>query len=137
MVITTALMGTDSYKEDIMTSYIRYKYMGRDMIEWNIEEMTGYKPISTYYTDFGIAEWYGEDAIRDTYDRAIENWSDSIEWMTEIVMVLNWKIWEHYHGGNDKLARFYDELWREAQEEVYKRFDNDKEAMAYYYRTID
>ena len=120
-----------------MTSYIRYKYMGKDLIDWNIEAMTGYKPISTFYTDFGIAEWYGEDAIRDTYDRAIEYWADDIQWLTEIVMVLNWKIWEHFHGGNDKLGMLYDELWRKAEGEVIKRFSNDEEAMTYYYTTTD
>lgn len=120
-----------------MVQWIRYEYMGRDMIDWNIEEMTGYKPISTFYTDFGIAEWYGENAIRDTYERAVDGWKDSIEWLTEIVMVLNWKIWEHYHRDNDRLARLYDELWREAQGEVHKRFDGNDEAISYYYRTID
>lgn len=118
-----------------MASYIRYKYMGRDMIDWNIEEMTGYKPISTYYTDFGIAEWYGEDAIRDTYAMAVDNWGKSIEWMTEIVMVLNWKIWEHYHGGNDKLAKLYDELWRKAEDYVVKNFKGDD--LSYFYRVTD
>ena len=25
--------------------------------DWRIEELTGYKPISTFYTDFSIADW--------------------------------------------------------------------------------
>ena len=30
---------------------------------WTIEEMTGYKPISTFYIDFSIADMIGVDAI--------------------------------------------------------------------------
>lgn len=118
-----------------MASYIRYNYMGREMWDWNIEEMTGYKPVSTYYTDFGIAEAFGEDAIRDTYNMAVENWGKSIEWMTEITMILNWKIWEHYHRGNDGLARLYDELWRKAEDFVFKNFKGDD--LSYFYRVTD
>ena len=115
--------------------WIRYDYFGRPLIDWNIEEMCGYKPISTYYTDFGIAEWYGTDSIRETYDNAIENWGSDIKWVTEIVMVLNWKIWEHYHSGNEELARFYDGLWREAGEYVFNHFEGDD--ITYYLRTTD
>ena len=120
-----------------MAQYIRYNYMGREMIDWNIEEFCGYKPKTTFYTDFGIAEWFGEEAIRDTYERAVDGWKDNIEWLTEIVMVLNWKIWEHYHRGNEEMARLYDELWRDAQNEVHKRFAGNEEAMSYYYTTTD
>jgi hypothetical protein len=63
---------------------------------WNIEEMTGYKPRTTFYEDFSIADHFGGPAIRDTYSRAFNAWKNNIEYMTELVMVLNWKIWEHY-----------------------------------------
>ena len=80
--------------------------------DWNIEKITGYKPKTTYYMDFGISERFGESAVRDTYRRAFKCHHEDIEWMTEICMVLNWKIHEHY-GRNDKLAKLYNELWRE------------------------
>ena len=115
--------------------WIRYDYMGRKLIDWNIEEMCGYHPISTYYTDFGIAEWFGEDAIRETYTNAIANWGSDIKWATEIVMVLNWKIWEHYHAGNEKMARLYDSLWKEAVGYVLEHFEGDD--LIYYYTTTD
>ena len=37
---------------------------------WNIEAMTGYKPRTTFYEDFSIADAFGGTAIRDTYCRA-------------------------------------------------------------------
>ena len=37
---------------------------------WIIEEITGYKPITTLYTDFIIADKFGQRAIVDTYQIA-------------------------------------------------------------------
>ena len=37
---------------------------------WNIEEMTGYTPKTTFYEDFSIADAFGISAIKDTYRRA-------------------------------------------------------------------
>lgn len=31
---------------------------------WTIEETTGYKPLTTFYTDFSIAEKFGLDGIK-------------------------------------------------------------------------
>lgn len=119
-----------------MAMYIRYKnYMhGRDLIDWNIKEYCGYEPQTTYYTDFGIAEWYGIDAVRDTYKRAMQSWKKNIEWVTEIAMVLNWKIHEHYQR-NDRLCDVYTELYKDADEYVRTHFEGDE--LRYYYRTTD
>lgn len=54
--------------------------------------------------------------------------------MTELVMVLNWKIWEH-HRGNYMLAEIYEELWRKADEWVLDHFDGDD--IQYFLRTTD
>lgn len=102
---------------------------------WNIEAMTGYKPRTTFYEDFSIADHFGILAIRDTYHRAFNEWQNNIEYMTELVMVLNWKISEHYHSRNYSLAEMYDGLWRKAEEWVFDHFDN--EDIQYYFRTTD
>lgn len=78
---------------------------------WNIEQMTGYKPKTTFYTDFSIADAFGKKAVKDTYRRAFREWKADIVFLTELCMVLNWKIWEHHQDGNDELARLYDELY--------------------------
>lgn len=36
---------------------------------WNIEAMTGYKPITTFYEDFSIADAFGIAAVRATGNR--------------------------------------------------------------------
>ena len=101
---------------------------------WNIEEITGYKPISTFYTDMSIADRFGADAVIDTYERVVREWLSDYKMFTEFVMVLNWKIWEHYET-NGALAELYNDLWIKAENLVEENF-TDEEKM-YYYKTTD
>lgn len=94
-----------------------------------------YKFKTTFLMDFSIADRFGEKAVRDTYKRAFKEWKHDYIYLTELVLVLNWKIWEHYDKGNEKLSRVYDELWRTAQDYGY---DNLKgEELKYFIRTLD
>ena len=102
--------------------------------DWNIEAMTGYKPISTFYTDFSIADNFGVSAIKDTYKRAFNGWKSDYRMLTELVMALNWKIWEHY-GHNDVYASLYNDLWEKTDEYALDNLKGDE--FAYFYRTID
>ena len=101
---------------------------------WNIEEMTGYKPITTFYEDLSIADHFGVEAVKDTYKRVFQYWSSDYRYITEFTMALNWKIWEHYEH-NEKLARLYDILWREADEWCCENLKGDE--LSYYFRTTD
>ena len=104
------------------------------MTFWNIEALTGYKPKTTFWQDFEIAEAFGADAIRDTYKRAFENWKTNVEYLTELVMVLNWKLWQHYEEGNG-YAKIYDELWRTADAWAMENLTG--EDLSYILRTTD
>lgn len=101
---------------------------------WNIEEMTGYKPITTFYEDFSIADNFGLSAIKDTYKRAMEAWKSDYKYLTELVMALNWKIWEHYEQ-NDAYAKLYDKLYREADEYACNNLKGEE--LSYFYQTTD
>ena len=101
---------------------------------WNIEELTGYKPFTTFYEDFSIADAFSVNAIIDTYKLAFKAWKHDYKYITEFIMALNWKIHEHY-GSNNKYAEVYDKLWRKADEWA---MDNLKgEALQYYLETTD
>ena len=102
--------------------------------DWNIKEMTGYEPKTTFYTDFSIADNFGVEAIRDTYKRSFEHYKDDYVYLTELIMALNWKIWEHYEK-NDKFAEVYDELWREADEYAVENLKDDE--LSYFFTTTD
>ena len=73
-------------------------------------------------------------ALKETYDRVMEDWGDNLEFMCEWVVALNQKIWQHYDD-NQTLARVYDELWRKADEYCCKHFKDDE--LSAYYSYID
>lgn len=101
---------------------------------WNIETLTGYKPFTTFYEDFSIADNLGIQAIKDTYKLAFNSWKSDYKYITEFIMALNWKIHEHY-GHNNAYAEVYDELWREADEWATDNLTG--EALQYYYEITD
>ena len=101
---------------------------------WNVEAITGYKPKTTFYMDFSIADKFGAAAIKDTYERAFKSWRNNIEYLTELVMVLNWKIFEHYER-NEQYAGLYEELYFAA--DAWAQDNLTGEDREYYYRTLD
>ena len=102
---------------------------------WNIEAMTGYKPKTTFYEDFSIADHFGQAAVKDTFKRGFETAKFmGYKELTEFVMVLNWKIWEHYET-NEPLARLYSELWETA--DLYAQQNLKGEELSYFYHTTD
>ena len=46
---------------------------------------------STFRDDFTIADRFGISGIKDTYKRAFKHWKDDLQYLTELVIVLNWK----------------------------------------------
>lgn len=100
---------------------------------WNIEQMTGYKPLTTLYTDFGLAEPF-KGGVQDTYKRMFNEYKDNYKYLTELVMVLNWKIWEHYET-NEPLAQLYNSLWEKA--DAYAMAHLKGEELSYFFRTTD
>jgi hypothetical protein len=104
------------------------------MSKWNIEEMTGYKPVTTFWDDFSIADKFGESAIRDTYERAFDEWKGNYKYLTELVMVLNHKIWQ-YHGRNETFENVYNELWEKADSYACENLKGKE--LSYFYKTTD
>lgn len=94
----------------------------------------GYTMQTTFWSDFSIADHFGAAAIKDTYKRAFEEWKTNYEYLTELVIVLNYKIWEWYKK-NETIARIYNDMWEEAQNYAY---DNLKgKELEHFYRITD
>lgn len=110
--------------------------------KWPIEEMTGYKPCTTFWQDFSIADVFvlnGQEpnAVLDTHQRSwshVKEKSLGIEGLTEYIMVLNWKIHQH-HPNNMTLANIYNELWREADAWAMENLTGND--LDYYLETTD
>jgi len=73
--------------------------------------VNGYETKTTFWDDFSIADKFGLDAVKDTYNRAFDSWHDDVEYVTELVLVLNWKCWDYYRRGMTKLSELYSKLY--------------------------
>lgn len=101
---------------------------------WNIEELTGYKPLTTLYMDFSIADKFGKNAILSTFINAKKEYEGRYKYQTELAMVLNWKLWEH-DWNKSELALVYNKLFTSYNDYL---LDNLKgEELSYYIRTTD
>lgn len=109
---------------------------------WGIEEVTGYKPCTTFWQDFSMADVFvlngqNPDAVLDTHSRSwptVKEMGLGVEGITEYVMVLNWKIHQHYPKQME-LSELYDTLWKETDEWCMENLKG--EDLNYYLDTTD
>ena len=94
----------------------------------------GYVMTTTFWEDFSIADRFGVNAIKDTYQRAFNEWKGNHIYLTELVIVLNHKIWQHYQK-NDAYAELYNALWEKA--DAYACDNLKGEELAHFYHITD
>ena len=111
-----------------------------------IASESGYKRITTFYSDLSIAEWCGGvKAVKETFHDVMKSWINDIKYITEFVISLNWKSWEFAQNANnvipreshDALARLYSDLYYKAADMVAKHYKGDEAAMSYYFQMTD
>ena len=99
------------------------------------EVMENYEMQTTIWNDLTMVERFGKEAIEDIYTFAFENWKKNYIYLTELVLVLNWKIWKHYENGNEELARIYNDLWQQTDEYAMNNLKDDE--LRYFLKTTD
>ena len=67
-------------------------------------------------TYFNIADKVGTQSVKETFKRAFENWKNNPVLMTELTIVLNHKLWEHFQKKDKEFAQTYSELWKECDD---------------------
>ena len=102
---------------------------------WNSELEIGYTQKTTFWMDFSIADNFGQDAVRDTYNRAFKMWKDSVIYLTELVLVLNRKCWQWNDDGNAALSDLYSDLFYKTQAYAYENLKGAD--LDYFWRTTD
>lgn len=100
-----------------------------------IEAETGYRLMTTFFEDFSIADKYGMAAIKDTYQRIFREWKHQYKYVTELTLILNWKIWEHESAKNHDVAKLYNDLWIETDNWAMNNLKGDE--LTYFYRIND
>ena len=94
----------------------------------------GYVLTTTFWEDFSIADRFGVPAIHDTFKRAFNEWKGNYIYLTELVIVLNHKIWQWYEK-NDRYAELYNTLWEKA--DAYACDNLKGEELSHFYRITD
>lgn len=90
--------------------------------------------ITTFTGDFDIAEKFGVSAVKDTFRRAFNSWKNNYKYLTNLVMVLNHKIFEHYNT-NPQLSKVYQDLYYTANDYALQHLKGDERK--YFYRVTD
>ena len=90
---------------------------------------------NTFWMDFTIADAFGVNAIKDTFNRAFKEWKGDYQMLTALVVILNHKIWQHYEAERHDIAKLYDSLWRQAEDYALTNLKGDE--LDYYYQITD
>lgn len=99
-----------------------------------LEKMLDYKFESTFWEEFSIAENHGGDAVREHYDLVFPQWKDNIKFLTELVLVLNLKLFIWFKVDDD-LGKMYEDLYVDT--DAYALSTLEGEDLGYYLHTLD
>ena len=94
----------------------------------------GYELQTTFWNDFSIADRFGLSAVQDTFNRAFKEWKENYKYLTELVLVLNHKIWQYYET-RPEIATLYNTLWAQASQYAMEYLKDDE--LSYYYDVTD
>ena len=89
---------------------------------------------TTFWSDFTIADAFGKEAVLDTYNRAFKEWKKDTIYLTELVLVLNWKSWQLFEN-DEELARLYADLYYKTDDYALSTLKDNN--LSYYLQTID
>lgn len=112
--------------------------------------ITGYEMKTTFWTDFNIADVFASaqnsfEPLEDTLKRAFDEWKDDKIYATELVMVLNWKSWEHCKDNAqgipiaDEIGSWYANKYYEIKDKLIEYWSSKKldDYIDYFVRTTD
>lgn len=97
----------------------------------------------TFAADFAIADWYGEDSVKETYERVKAEWLSNHKAFTEVVIALNMLSWAHAAlkkqgiDGRDEFIQLYSALYHQATTDFYAKHKNNREACDYFFEMTD
>lgn len=90
--------------------------------------------MTTFWQDFSIADYFGVNAVSDTFKRAFDEWKDNYKYLTELAMVVNHKMWQWYEE-NTELTNVYENAWETVEQ--YARDNLKDKELSYYYKILD
>lgn len=92
-----------------------------------------------FWKAFDDAEETGNATIIAIASIMYQRWRDDIHELTDLVMVINHKSWDHYSKGNAAFQELYTDLYYEYYEKAinYLESKGRDEELTYFIRTLD
>ena len=98
----------------------QYAFSTEENWKRNLEDMTSFRPQYTFYSDFGIAEFY-EVLAGATGAGPFSKTTPSFESET-------WRV---------KLTELYTDLYYKCVDFIHEKYGKDSDAMSYFYEVTD
>ena len=93
---------------------------------------------TTFMADFSCAEYgFGLSGVLDTFKNAAKSWRDDERYMAEMILVMNFKSWEHYERKHTNWSRLYTYLYECLRDLVYDYYENDEKKTSYVWSYLD
>ena len=93
------------------------------------------RPSTLFYADFKVAEAFGLDAVRETFqncgDLNRRDWKE----VAELAVVLNYLLWDAHDRGDKSLEKLYTEYWHKVNS-ICSAWTDEARA-EYYFRLTD
>ena len=113
----------------------QYGTTDKEKFECAYPEYQEQRPDSTFYADFSVADYYGEKAIQDTFNRAFNDWKSNCKMFTELTAMLNHKIWFWWEHNINEYGELYNKLWQKADEYGCSTFKGEE--AKYFFSVLD
>ena len=102
------------------------------MIKNVLTQNLGIKMETTFWEDFSIADGLGLEEVEDTYNRAFKEWRSNVDYLKELILVLNNKIFQ-YHEKAPNISELYHQKYIEAYEWASENLNDDDLQVLYAY----
>lgn len=101
-----------------------------------LAQFTDWRPTALYWQRFSIAEKFGLDEIDSVYKDIFSEAKNDYKLLTELVMVLNHKTWEHSEYIRDsEFSKVYSGLFYDTQKYAEQNLKDDE--LKYYLDVTD
>lgn len=101
-----------------------------------LAQFTDWRPTTLYWQRFSIAEGFGKEEIKRVYNEIFDESKNDYKLITELVMILNHKSWQHCEDLMDsEFCKIYAELFREARNYAENTLKDDE--LQYFLDTTD
>lgn len=96
-----------------------------------------YKNPTTFFQDFFIADKFGISAVKDTFNRAFNEWKNDIVYLTGLAVVTNTFCWVYYSRKNEELAKLLSEYYYTCRDYAYSDGNFTEAETKYYFKCTD